>query len=100
MGNHMFDNTVWAGHWLWMLVVAIVVVIPVWRICQRTGYPGWLGILILIPIGNFCPLCSGIWGLAGKQNQKSKMTEHRHSHRLPIAEKNVCSYRGAIEYGS
>lgn len=52
MGNHMFDNTVWAGHWLWMLVVAIVVVIPVWRICQRTGYPGWLGILILIPIVN------------------------------------------------
>ena len=52
MGNHMFGNTMWGGHWLWMLVVAIVVVIPVWRICQRAGYPGWLGILILVPIAN------------------------------------------------
>ncbi len=48
----MMANNMWAGHWLWMLMFAIVVVIPVWRICQRTGYPGWLGILILIPIAN------------------------------------------------
>ncbi|PHS76301.1 MAG: hypothetical protein COB19_00385 [Porticoccus sp.] len=52
MGDHMFGNTMWVGHWLWMLVIAIVVVIPAWRICQRTGYPGWLGITILIPIVN------------------------------------------------
>lgn len=52
MGNHMFDHTMWAGHWLWMLVVAIALVIPVWRICQRTGYPGWMGVLILIPVVN------------------------------------------------
>jgi len=52
MGNHMFDHTMWAGHWLWMLVIAVVVVIPVWRICQRTGYPGWAGILILFPVIN------------------------------------------------
>lgn len=52
MENHMLGNTMWAGHWLWMLVVAVVVVIPVWRICRRTGYPGWLGILILIPVAN------------------------------------------------
>ena len=51
MGNNMFGNPMWAGHWLWMLVIAIVVVIPAWRICQRTGYPGWLGILILVPVG-------------------------------------------------
>ncbi|AUN95817.1 hypothetical protein [Pseudazoarcus pumilus] len=48
--GHMFGNTIWAGHWLWMLVVAIFVVIPVWRICQRAGYPGWMGLLILIPM--------------------------------------------------
>ena len=52
MGENMFGNTMWAGHWLWMLVIAIVVVIPAWRIFQRTGYPGWMGILILIPIVN------------------------------------------------
>jgi len=48
----MMANNMWAGHWLWMLIFAIVVVIPVWRICQRTGYPGWLSILMLIPIAN------------------------------------------------
>lgn len=48
----MHGNTLWAGHWLWMLVMAIVVVVPVWRICQRTGYPGWLGLLILVPLIN------------------------------------------------
>ena len=52
MEGNMFGNTRGAGHWLWMLVIAIVVVIPAWRICQRTGYPGWMGILILIPIVN------------------------------------------------
>ena len=24
MGENMFGNTMWAGHWLWMLVIAIV----------------------------------------------------------------------------
>lgn len=52
MGGEMFGNTMWAGHWLWALVIAIIAVIPVWRICQRTGYPGWMGILILIPMVN------------------------------------------------
>lgn len=52
MGHEMYGNPMWAGHWLWMLIVAIVVVVPVWRICQRVGYPGWFGVLILIPIVN------------------------------------------------
>ncbi|MCK7545985.1 hypothetical protein MLC59_17640 [Marinobacter bryozoorum] len=52
MEGDMFGNTMWAGHWLWMLVIGIVVVIPARRICQRTGYPGWMGVLILIPIVN------------------------------------------------
>lgn len=56
MNESMFGNTMWAGHWLWMLVIAIVVVIPVWRICQRAGYPGWLGVLMLIPMVNLALL--------------------------------------------
>ncbi|NMT62104.1 hypothetical protein [Marinobacter orientalis] len=52
MENDMFGHTMWAGHWLWMLVIAIVVVIPACRICQRTGYPGWMGVLILFPVVN------------------------------------------------
>lgn len=52
MEDHMFGNTMWAAHWLWMLGVAIAVVIPVWRICTRAGYPGWIALLILIPFIN------------------------------------------------
>jgi hypothetical protein len=56
MNESIFGNTMWAGHWLWILVIAIVVVIPVWRICQRAGYPGWLGFLMLIPMVNLALL--------------------------------------------
>ncbi len=52
MDHDTFGNTMWAGHWLWMLVIAVIVVIPAWRICQRTGYPGWMGLLILVPLVN------------------------------------------------
>ncbi len=52
MGYSIGGNEVWAFHGLWMLVIAIVVVIPVWRLCQRLGYPGWMGILILVPMVN------------------------------------------------
>ncbi|WP_404362761.1 hypothetical protein [Marinobacter sp.] len=52
MGDQMFGQPMGGGHWLWMLVIAILAVIPAWRICQRTGYPGWLGLLILIPLVN------------------------------------------------
>ena len=40
MGDHMFANTMWAGHWLWMLVVAVVVVVLVQREMdiQGSGY--------------------------------------------------------------
>ena len=48
----LYGNTMWAGHWLWMLVIAIAVVVPAWRICRRTGYPGWLGLLAVVPFAN------------------------------------------------
>lgn len=56
MGENMISNTTWLGHWIWMIVVAVVVVIPIWRICYRTGYPGWIGIMILIPFVNLALL--------------------------------------------
>lgn len=52
MGENFSGGTMLGGHWLWMLFFAILFVIPAWRICQRTGYPGALGILVLIPIVN------------------------------------------------
>ena len=41
-----------AGGWLWMLLMAIVAVIPFWRICTRAGFPGALSLLILVPLVN------------------------------------------------
>ena len=55
MGNNMYDS-MWAGHWLWMLVMAVVVVVPVWRICRRIGYPGWLSLVMLVPLLNLALL--------------------------------------------
>jgi len=52
MEGHMYGNAMWAGHWLWMLVMAVFLVVPAWRICQRIGYPGWMGILIIVPMVN------------------------------------------------
>jgi len=52
MEGSMFSHSMWSGHWLGMIIMACVVIIPVWRICQRTGYPGWVSILILVPLVN------------------------------------------------
>lgn len=48
MGQEMHSG----GMLLWMLIVAVIMVIPFWRICSRVGYPGVLGLLILLPIVN------------------------------------------------
>ncbi|WP_404399504.1 hypothetical protein LG288_07345 [Idiomarina seosinensis] len=48
MGHEMFAGM----GFLWMLFIGLLLVIPTWRICQRIGYPGPLGLLILVPIAN------------------------------------------------
>jgi len=40
------------GHTLWMLILAVIAVVPFWRISQRAGYSGWLSLLILVPLVN------------------------------------------------
>ena len=40
----------WHGPWL--LVAAVLVLVPIWRICAKAGYPGWLGLLALVPVAN------------------------------------------------
>ena len=37
---------------LGMLVVGALVVVPLWRICMRIGYPGWISLAALLPIAN------------------------------------------------
>lgn len=48
----MHGYGVGALHLPWMLLAAVLVVVPVWRICQRVGYSGWLALLAVVPIAN------------------------------------------------
>lgn len=42
----------WTGHPMMMLLVAVLAILPAWRICSKAGYPGWLALLFLLPIAN------------------------------------------------
>jgi len=46
------DYGTMSGSWIMMLFMGILVIFPIWRICVKAGYSGWLSLLVLIPIGN------------------------------------------------
>ena len=48
----MMNGDMLGGGYLVMLVWAAIVVVPFWRICQKAGYPGALGLLIVVPLAN------------------------------------------------
>lgn len=35
-----------------ILVMVGIVVLPMWRICAKAGYPGWIGLAALVPFLN------------------------------------------------
>jgi hypothetical protein len=37
---------------LMLVVLAVITVIPFWRICTKAGFPGALSLLMLVPLGN------------------------------------------------
>ena len=37
---------------LGMLVIAALIVLPFWRICQKAGYPGIMALFLFVPIVN------------------------------------------------
>lgn len=39
----------WGLPWL---VLAVLAVIPFWRICTRVGFSPWLSLLIVVPLAN------------------------------------------------
>jgi uncharacterized membrane protein YhaH (DUF805 family) len=40
------------GGLLVALLVAVLTVLPFWKICTKAGYSGWLSLLVLIPLVN------------------------------------------------
>ena len=37
---------------LFMLLWAAILIFPFWRISERAGFPGWISLLILVPVVN------------------------------------------------
>ena len=35
-----------------IFVMVGIIVLPMWRICAKAGYPGWFGLAALVPILN------------------------------------------------
>lgn len=47
----------WGGHGLWGLILAaIVLVIPAWKVVEKAGYPGVWSLLVLVPLVNVLAL--------------------------------------------
>lgn len=56
-GMPMYGMAGWGGaHWLTMLLGAIVIVVPFWKIFSRAGFSGWLSLLMLVPLINLVVL--------------------------------------------
>ncbi|MBP6760378.1 MAG: hypothetical protein KA131_01210, partial [Thauera sp.] len=56
-GMYMNDMAWWFGaHWLMMLLGAVVIVLPFWKIFAKAGFSGWLGLLMIVPMVNLIAL--------------------------------------------
>jgi hypothetical protein len=44
-------------HWLVMLVVCAIFLVPVWRILRRAGHSGWWVLVAFVPLINLI----GLW---------------------------------------
>ena len=43
----MESMSIW--HWLLVLIVAVLIIVPFWRILPRAGIPKWFGLLAIVP---------------------------------------------------
>jgi uncharacterized membrane protein YhaH (DUF805 family) len=48
----MMHGTEPTGGLLWMLLMSILIVVPIWKICTKAGYSGWWSLLMLVPLAN------------------------------------------------
>ena len=51
------DIAWWLGaHWFTMLLGAVMIVLPFWRIFAKAGFSGWLSLLMIVPMVNLIAL--------------------------------------------
>ena len=50
----MGSISIW--HWLIILIVLSIYVVPVWRIVSKAGFPGAFALLALVPVVNIVML--------------------------------------------
>ncbi len=48
----MMHDGFFGTHLFGMVIMAVLIVVPFWRICSKAGYPGPLSLLMLLPIAN------------------------------------------------
>ena len=39
------------GGFFWLLIMAVLLVVPFWRILPRHGIPNWVALVAVIPVG-------------------------------------------------
>ena len=52
MEENFGDMQMGGGGLLMMLVWAVIVIVPFWKITAKAGYSGWLSLLMVIPLVN------------------------------------------------
>jgi uncharacterized membrane protein YhaH (DUF805 family) len=40
-------------HWLFLVIVIVLLLVPYWKIFPRAGWSSWMSLLMLVPVVNF-----------------------------------------------
>ncbi len=50
--------------WTWVLgaVFQVVLLVPIWRIARKLGYPGWYAVALWVPVLNLIALYTVAFG--------------------------------------
>jgi len=51
------------SHWVFVLIIAVVLIVPFWKIFPRAGWSSYLALLMVVPVLNWILL----WVLAFKK---------------------------------
>jgi hypothetical protein len=56
------------GSLIWMLIAAVVIVIPFWRLLPKFGFPNWVALIAVFPLAAVVLL----WAMAFKDGKDGK----------------------------